>query len=255
MKDKSVSANEASLRALIKFGLSKQEAGTYLSLLQNGPLSVKELSEYVRVFPNALYRLLKELEEKGLIVSTGKHPNVFKALPPSISLEAFVKKQIAEVELNKETILSQLQQKGITDQTHIDVLGGKREFFRAYVEMAKNAKKQVDIISIGEEIPEEIILTNRDCLERGVTIRFIAHSHNKNNKDLLARWVKMGLLVRHYPDGGFHLVIMDNTRSLLSVNNPKNTDDRLAIKIFSEALSKSLGDYFNTIWERATPII
>lgn len=243
-----------SSHALIRFGLSLHEANTYVTLLRNGPMMAKEVAQSIAVLPNATYRLLQKLEDRGLIVSTGRHPNTFKALPTAVALESLAKRQMADIETNKEFLLARLSQKAKTDQTKIEVLASKRDFFRAYVDMAKQAKKEIDIISIGEEVPEDIIIVNRDCLERGVIIRFIVHRYDEKNKDLLMGWLRMGLLVRHYPDWGFHLVVYDNRYCLLAVNNPKNTDDRLSMKIFSEALSKSLGDYFNNIWEKAIPI-
>ena len=64
----------------------------------------------------------------------------------------------------------------------------------------------------------------------------------------------MGWRVRHYPGWGFHLFIIDGVRSVLAVNNPKNTQERVAFQIYSEGLSKALRDYFYFVWEKATKI-
>lgn len=254
MKRMMPKTNSEVLQMLVTFGLTPDEARLYVALLHGGQSTARQLAVSVRILPNAVYRLLQNLERSGLIVSSGNHPNTFKSLPPSIAFEALAKKRIAGIEQNKERILACVREQPNSDQTKLEIIGSKREFFRSYVDLAKKARKYVDIVSIGEEIPEEIMMTNRDCLEHGVAIRFIVHKYDADNSELLGRWVRMGLSVRHYADWGYHLVIVDGTKSILATNNPKNTDDRMAIKIYSEGLSKALGDYFDALWEKAVPV-
>jgi len=123
-----------------------------------------------------------------------------------------------------------------------------------YSKMAIQAKNEILIISIGENVSEEVLLANRDCIQKGVTIRFIAHKYDKSNREILERWVKMGLKVRHFPDWGFHLVVFDKKVSMLMTNDPNNTNNRLGMQIFSEGLSKALNDYFYFIWEKSQKI-
>ena len=82
----------------------------------------------------------------------------------------------------------------------------------------------------------------------------IAHKYDQSNQKLLSSWVKMGWQVRHYPDWGFHLIVIDKKTSLLSINNPKNTEERVSFLIQSSGLSKAFHDYFYSVWEKATPI-
>jgi hypothetical protein len=120
--------------------------------------------------------------------------------------------------------------------------------------MLNKAKKEVLIISIGEQIPEEIVLGNRDAIARGVQVKMICHRYNQENKQLLESWQKMGWQIRHYPDWGFHLVVTDGINSILSVNNPKNTSERTGLEFFSSGLSRALRDYFYSVWKKAKVI-
>lgn len=241
-------------RNLVKLGLSEHESTAYLTLVKAGPLSSKELAKIMKVLPNALYRLLDSLIEKSLITATGNHPMIYKAITPKIAFDAFVKNQISGMEAIKEQILLNITTPPKSDQTRIDILGSINEFFHAYGEFASQVKKEICIISIGETVSEDTVLTNRDALERGISIRFIAHKYDKTNQDLLKRWVKMGLEVRHFSDWGFHLVVFDQKISLLSVNNPQHTNDRLSLVIYSTGLSKALHDYFESVWFKSCPV-
>lgn len=240
--------------SLVKLGFTPDEVRVYETLIKDGPANARALSKKVNVLPNALYRLLKKLISKGLVSPTDKHPAIYRAISPQIALDSYIKNKQTELENIKENIIDQLiTQKG-NDQTRIDLIRSAQEFFLTYAELAKQASKEILIISIGEHVPDEVLLANRDAIERGVRIRFIAHKCDSGNLDLLKRWQKMGLQVRHYSDWGFHLVVFDNIKSVLSINNPNNTNERVAFIIHSKGLAKAHSDYFYSVWEKAIKI-
>lgn len=239
---------------LVKLGLSQIEAETYRILHEEGSLSVKQAAGKLNVLPNALYRVFDGLSEKGLVISSGKYPATYKPLSASIALDMFIKNKIRDLETTKEEIVSSFNNVKSSDQTRIDIIKTTGEFFTAYVQLAKQAREEILIISIGEDVPDEVLLANRDALKKGISIRFIVHKYDKTNHDVLIRWQKMGLKVKYYQDWGFHLVIVDGVKSLLAVNNPDNTNERLAMKIYSRGLSNAYADYFNSIWERSEEI-
>ncbi len=240
--------------SFVKLGFSRDEARIYETLIREGPASVRSISQKVEVLPTALYRLLKKLIVKGLVSPTGKHPAIYRAVFPSMALDGFIKTKQLELETMKEQVINQLTPKMESDQTRIDLLKSAYEFFLTYAELAKEAKREILIISIGETVPDEVLLANRDALERNVKIRFIAHKYDASNKDLLSRWQKMGIEVKHYPDWGFHLVIFDGIKSMLSVNNPNNTNERTVLVIYNKGLAKAHTDYFYSIWKKAKEI-
>ncbi len=246
--------SRVSKERLISLGLSPQETQAYLALLKKGPLSVRTLSDMMRVYPNALYRILEKLKKEHLITLTVNRPKAFAAVSPSIAFTSFVKNRIAELESIKSEILTELPSEPKIDDTRIDLLGGKDDLFRVYVSLAESAKTEILIISLGEAVPEETLLVNRDCIERGVRIRFIVHKYDETNKAILSRWIRMGLEVRHSQGEGFHIVVADENTALLSVSDTKNPENRVALKIHSRNLSRALSEYFEGQWEKARPI-
>lgn len=254
MKPKSVNLASKYLQYLVHFGLSTKEAEAYIILSEKGPLPVNGVANITKASPNALYRILKNLIQKGLIIASPTHPAIYRTISPAIAFDALAKKQISTIEITRNELVQGLTSQQTHDQTKIDLIGNIRDFFLAYAKLAHKAQTDILIISIGEEVPGEVLLANRDCIERGITIRFIVHKNDESNKDIVRRWIRMGMKVRHYPDWGFHLVVIDKKVSLLAVNDPKNTSDRVSLQFNSEGLSKALSDYFNTTWEKASPI-
>ncbi len=242
------------LNQLVNLGLSDHQALVYQTLVSHGPLSAKDLSKKVGILPHAVYRLCKKLENLELVSTNKDYPKIFRPVPPSVALEVLTKNKINHLEDFKAQALKELLTKSKSSETQVEILIDKKGLFKTYVKSAQKAKTEILIISIGEPITDQMLLTNRDAIERGVGIRMIAHKYDESNQRLLSSWVRMGWQVRHYPDWGFHLIVVDKKISLLSINNPKNTEERISFLIQSPGLSKALRDYFYSVWKKATPI-
>ena len=242
------------IQEFVKLGFTKLEASIYLSIYKSGTTSALELAKKLNASPNSLYRSLEKLTQKNILSSSNNWPKTYKAISPRFAFDLMVKNKIIEIEESKEKLISLLPTSNSNDQTKIEIVGGSKELFDNYVKLSQNTKKEILIISIGEEVSEEVLLANRDCLQRGIKIRFIAHKLDQTNKNLLIRWQRMGMEVKHLPGQGFHLVIFDQNQTLLSASNPKIPDQRTTIHIYSPEISKSMSDYFFSIWDQATPI-
>lgn len=240
---------------LVNLGLSSYEAVVYQTLLEEGSLSAKEVAKKVNVLPNAVYRLMDRLQNKGFIVPLDTRPKKFQALPPSIAIEAFSEQQEKRLEeLKIKSIRALTESKPKAPQTRIDIIVSRAEVFSRFVELTSQAKEEILVISIGEQVPDDVKLASRDVLQRGVDVKFLFHLYNKDNRELLRSWVKMGIEVRHYPNWGFHLIVFDGKKSILVANNPEETAERTGMIIYSEGISKALRGYFYSVWEKAIKI-
>ena len=243
------------LLRLVKLSFSKQEAEIYLTLVTEGVLPAKDIASRMNILPHAVYRIIKKLEKKKLVAIITSSPLTFYVLPPELALSSYVKERSLQLEKEAKEINMMLSSKKIqSPSTKIDVIAGKQEFFSASETLIKEAKQEVLIISIGEPSSSDLILANRRAIERGVTVRMIAHKYDKDNQEFLSNLKKNGLEIRHYPDWGFHLQVVDTKKSLLAVNNPQNPGERITVKINSAGLSKALRDYFYSVWEKAIKI-
>jgi sugar-specific transcriptional regulator TrmB len=242
------------LNQLVNLGLSEHQALVYQTLIENGPLPAKSIAGKIGILPHAVYRLIKKLEKLELVSTNKDHPKIFRPVPPSVALEVLSKNKITDIEDLKTQALNALITKTKPSETQVEILTNKSQLFKTYVSKAQKAKTEILIISIGEHISGQMMITNRDAIERGVDFRMIAHKYDRTNQKLLSSWVKMGWQVRHYPDWGFHLIVIDKKTSILSINNPRNTEERISFLFQSTGLSKAFRDYFFSIWEKATPI-
>lgn len=243
------------LPRLVELGLSKQEAQVYLILVEEGPLIAKEIARKIGVLSAAIYRTAKRLERKNLVGILKTSPLTFQAIPPQLSIISFVTKKASELQKGAEEISRLLTQKrSILDPTNIDLIFGKNEIYKIAAREVGRTRNDMLIISIGEYIPQRLLLSMRKAYDRNVVIRLIVHKYDEENRDIIENFKKNGYEVRHYPGGGFHLAIYDGRKTLIIINNPKNTRERVAMQIFSSGLSKALRDYFYSVWKKAVKV-
>jgi len=236
------------LPKLVNLGLTQQEAEIYLTLERGGTLHAKDIASRVRILPHAVYRMIRKLEEKRLVSIITSSPLTFHVLPPELALSTFVKERALAMEKDAKEIYSSLNShQTLPSPTQIGVIVGKQEFFAESEALINGSKKEVLIISIGEPSTTELILADKKAIERGVVVRMIAHKFDKENQEFLNNLKKNGLEIRHFPDWGFHLQVVDGLKSLLTINDPKNPEERTTVKINSAGLSKALRDYFYSI--------
>lgn len=246
--------NGESVQTLVTLGLSRDEARCYALLINNGSLKAGEIASQMDIYPNAVYRIMERLEKKGFIVSLDTHPVTFQSISPHVAIPAYIDMKEKKLEELRHVSLKSFQEEKSISSTKVDIQTGKKQMFDTYITFAKRAKKEICIISLGEPVPDEIKLANRDAIERGVKLQFISHLYTADNRELLRSWVRVGMEVRHFQGGGFHLQIFDGKTSVLTANNPKNTSERTSMVIYNEGISTVLHDYFSSVWQKAIPI-
>ena len=240
---------------LVSLGLTKHESACYVNLLREGSLTGRQLANVTGIIPNAVYRLINNLISKGFVTSLDTTPTTYQALAPQIAIPAFLKNKTQTLEETSAKAIQELTNiKTQAPQTRVDFIASRQKMFSSYVEFAKAAKEEGLIISIGEPVPDEIKLINRDLMDRGVKIKFIVHKYGKENKELLQSYVKMGYEVKHFSDQGYHLMIFDGKVSILVSSNPKNPAERTGMIIYSEGVARAHRSYFYSVWEKATSI-
>lgn len=247
--------NNIDKNQLKDLGLTNQEIETYSVLLKHGDLNAQEIAQKLVIYPNAVYRTANKLKEFGLITILGKYPTLFRAISPQTSIPPLVEKKInklQEVTTNIGTI--PLLQNSNIKPTNVDLIYGQNSIFEEGAKLLDSTNKEMLVISIGEPISPELLLSVRNAIKRGVSIKMIVHKNDVENKTVLENLKNNGYKIKHYPGWGFHVAVYDKEKSLLIINNPDNTEERVAILTRSTGLSKALADYFNFIWQKAKTV-
>lgn len=243
------------LSSIVKLNLSSDEGRCIKVLVEHGALTSEEIARKMCILPNAVYRLTKTLINKKLVVELNTYPNRYQALPPEIAIDSLANEQIKEIELAKILTIQSLQTKtDSNNEAKIEVLTGWNNMMDKYVDLIKESKEEILIISIGEQVPDEVKLANRDALENKINIKFIIHKYDDKNKELIRSWIKMGIEVRHLNVSGFHLIVVDGKKCLLASSNPQEPQERSSVVIYGEGISKAMRQYFYNLWNTSTKV-
>ena len=82
---------ERILKALVSLGLSKSDARVYIFLALEGPKKVTSIVENLKIGRHQIYRSLKNLQNKEIIVADMRVQNTYSALPFEEVLELLIK--------------------------------------------------------------------------------------------------------------------------------------------------------------------
>ena len=113
---------------LTGLGLKLVQAKVYVALAKSGPLSVREISVLSKVPRTDLYRILEELEKKGLAERVIATPTKFKATPLVDCINMLLQRRREEsLELEKKAFKLQHDHQMVTNNE--SPLKGKTEVY------------------------------------------------------------------------------------------------------------------------------
>lgn len=92
------------LDELSKFGLTEAQAKAYYTLLKLGRTSYAKISVEMGVHRSEVYRILRELKEKGIVSEKRGRPILFIPMPPKEAIDALLKMQMEKVEYLKKAM-------------------------------------------------------------------------------------------------------------------------------------------------------
>jgi len=245
--------------SLYKNGFSLQIASAYRAVLKKGVLNVNELANALSIQPQGIYRILHHLEEIGLIEEVGGRPKKYKSRAISEAIDHFLLHQrnwfleylISETQDEKKDITSE------EDLMKVSVILGRDELLERYNKDLRDAKKQVNLVVIGLPIgiPPETLYEEVSALKRGVIIRELVQEVNPENKEMLLRWIKNGIVVRQIKQPiDIHLILIDEYISYLGVFDIDDKTRRILIRFKNKPINQQLQILFEKHWRRAKRI-
>lgn len=99
-------------KALVDLGLSQTEAKVYIFLVMKGPNKAGKVAAALEIRRQQIYRILKRLQNKSIIVVHNEQPAKFSALPFDEALNLLVqlkKKNAKNAQNSKKELLSNWQ--------------------------------------------------------------------------------------------------------------------------------------------------
>jgi sugar-specific transcriptional regulator TrmB len=257
------------------FGLTEKEIEVYVFLAKRGVLKSREVARQVRKDKAQVLRILKSLQNKGLVESTLEAPKRFVVVPFENALDAFVKAKRDEADLIESTKKDLLLYWKSISKTGPEaplekfvVIEGTNKIYSKISQMLMETKNQLSIISTAPGLLRaEMSLfdaVSRYPLRSKIQLRFLTELSGQSSnaiKALLKKASKTEVNVRwKNPDLGLkpfpRMVVRDDEEVLLfitpgaEVSRAKQVDTGLWTNC--KTLVQTFASVFEDLWRNAT---
>lgn len=255
--------------ALLKLGLSKNEVRVYLYLARYGERKASEISEALCLHRTETYRILRDLEKRGMMSSVFEKPLKFIATPFEKAIELLIetkKLKIKLLERKKQSIvevwLSLPQLQVAPERKEVfQILEGEEQIDLKADEILQNTKKELLVFAPESDLARFYYSGFLDKLEKSVKRNLevmLLINHSSKSRFFVD---KTKLNVKYSSSNIEDLpsfIIADQEHLLLSI---RKTDDESEDKSRGRrgkiaalwtnygAFIKALGKLFATLWD------
>ncbi len=143
---------------LARYGLIRNEIRVYLHLARSGERKASEIAEAISLHRTETYRILRDLEKKGLVFSAFEKPLKFTAIPLEKAIDSLIAAQKMKINLLEkeksglvELWLSIPQQKVENSEKEIfQILEGGQQMILKANELLERAKSEIQVFAPSE---------------------------------------------------------------------------------------------------------
>lgn len=157
-----------------RFGLVRNEARVYLCLARTGERRASEIAEAILLHRTETYRILRDLEKKGLVYSVFEKPLKFMAVPLEKAVDLLIHAQKMKIEvLEKEKagmveLWSTMPRHEVenSEKEVFQILEGGQQMILKANELLDKARVEVQIFASGEHLAQLYYSDFMDSLKR-----------------------------------------------------------------------------------------
>lgn len=239
------------INALRKFGLTSYQAKAYVTMIREGEINAKEISEKAGIPYAKIHNVLLSLRDKGWITIEEGKPKRYRAKPPIQVIEELMKNEMENLKFQGNRIIEELQpiyeRIGLEEKSEIIILKGENIIIEKALNSLKNVRRNLDIAISGGilEIHGKILgaLMN---LKRKVKVRILLDEKTLNTINTIDLTSDYGfeINVRKEMFGG-GLIIDDEETIILLSGGSRNL---IAIWSNNKDLTKIAKIYFEYLW-------
>ena len=251
------------IETLMQLGLTLNQARAYFALVRFGVATAKQLSQKSKITRPDIYRVIPQLQEKGVIEKTVSIPTIYKALPieqvttmllqckdsEQKELQRKAKKLMQDSKNNhaekepqqeeyqfviipkKEAVMQKMKEGTQKAQTSIDVVTSRTRFSSAILELAQIHKK---------------------ALERGVKIRIATEKHAAQDialKIVQTHQKNPNFKIKYFPNSPEAIVVtIDKKEAYVTMTATANLNEANALWSNNPSFVALVQNYFENKW-------
>jgi DNA-binding response OmpR family regulator len=258
---------ESTANELENFGLTKTQAKIYITLIASGVASASEIAKLSKIRREEVYRLIPELEKRGMITRRLEVPRTFSATSPETTIQMLtetklntMKEEIEKLKQKQTELTSKLKTVTLPTKQEdctIEVITQNGKINSRLANMIENAGEQIEIMAplqdlliIFADYPKK----NR-ANSKSAKTRIITEKHEQreliNNLMQLTQANKNNVEIELTEKLPYNLLITDDKEALWKGDHTTNkntqifwTDDPTQITILKTS--------FENIWRKSS---
>jgi sugar-specific transcriptional regulator TrmB len=260
---------EERLSTLKELGLTIDEAKIYLTLVQEGPITAKEISRASGIARPYIYRIVADLMKGGAVEAPVTKPAVFKAVSAEnlipMLLERKMKKQKSLKEKTIE-LLSDLQNNRLhklSKEPSFDytIVPGREVIIKKLKDSIYDAEKSVYTVTSKARFSAamfEFEEVYQAVLNRGVKIKLAVEKHVPDEKTLiivrsLTRYPNFKVKYFNGPPPAI-VSIWDDKKALVTISATAQLPGTSALWSSNPSFIELAQNYFEKRWKQAVSI-
>ncbi len=186
-------AQDETVQTLVKLGLTVLQAKVYLSLAKFGTSTGRTTAKAAKVASQDVYRVLTELQEKGLVEKVIAKPTMYKAISINEGLSILLqnkKEEYKKTQEEVETICNSFAEGKEVNEPHecfqFIITSHYKLLVKLHEKLANAAKESIDFITplkLNEKTLLQACPYIKPALKRGVKLRVITHKEVETTVD------------------------------------------------------------------------
>jgi sugar-specific transcriptional regulator TrmB len=261
--------NEKKVETLKELGLTTTEAKIYLTLIQKGPITAKEIAQISKIARPDVYRIISNLQKEGAIETLIAKPTIFEAVPAKNLVPSLLKRQIVKQEAlyeKTEKLLSDLKRNPSSEihrEPSVDytIVPGKEVIVQKLKQAVLDAEISVCTVTSKNRFSAamlEFADAYEAALEKGVRIRLAVERHVPQKAAIKIAQTLMkdqNFEVKYFEGPPAAIVsIFDSKIALVTMSATAQLAGTSALWSSSSSFVKLAETYFEKRWDNANLI-
>jgi len=249
-------------KALSRLGLSKNEIRVYLYIARTGEHKASEISEALSLHRTETYRILRDLEKKGLISSVFEKPLKFIATPFEKAIDTLIetkKMKISLLEKKKDSLIDIWLSLPKSEAEHerkevFQILEGEEQISLKADELLDNACKEVYVFTSEQDIASFYHSSLLDKLEKiskkNMSVQLLTSYSPKSCFFTDKLRLKKAKCLPSNIEGLPTFVLTDDEQLLLLIRKDNGKKKVAALWTNYDAFVKALKTLFLELWNK-----
>lgn len=253
--------DEYHLQTLIKLGLTPNQGKLYLSLFQTGKASGGTLSKETKLARQEVYRILSELQEKGLVEKIFSTPLEFQGVTIQDGISILMNQKAIEFQETEKRIQSLLTEYSAAKQRTLSeteykffLIPPKKTLKETREKMLESAKESIKLITTSKRFSQGIVHfseTYKKALQRNVNTQIIVEEPEKTEtviKSIKVLGQYPNCKIRFIPTSKANLLIIDKNEAIVTLFPERDLGASPVLWTNHPGFLDICQGYFDSLW-------